>query len=103
MRDKAPDPAPIDQPPAVAQIVRSQLEFIFQANALPHNVQISEAHHDPRALDWMACVKANVTGATGKPMGAQTYRIVIADGKIIDRRRSDNDSDNCSSESYQPL
>ena len=101
MRDKAPDPAPIDQPPAVAEIVRSQLDFIFQANALPHNVQVSEAHHDPRALDWMACVKANVTGATGKPMGTQTYRIMIADGKIIDRR-SDEDSDNCSSENYQP-
>jgi len=51
----------------------------------------------------MACVKANVTGATGKPMGTQTYRIMIADGKIIDRRRSDDDSDNCSSENYQPL
>jgi hypothetical protein len=100
MRDKAP---PIDQSPDVAEIVRSQLGFIFQANALPHNVQVSEAHHDPRALDWVACVKADVSGATGKPMGAQTFRITISHGKIIDRRRSDNESDNCSSENYQPL
>jgi hypothetical protein len=102
MRDEEPDPSPLEQPPAVADVVRAQVNFIFQANTLPHDIQVSEAHRDPRTPDWIACVKANFTGATGKPIGTQTYRIVIAGGKIIDRIRSD-DNDNCISEHYRPI
>jgi hypothetical protein len=38
----------------------------------------------------------------GKPLGAQTYRITISGGAIIDRRRAEAE-DNCASETYQPI
>ncbi len=38
----------------------------------------------------------------GKPLGAQTYRILISGGVIIDRRRVEAD-DNCASETYEPV
>ena len=102
LRQKPHETARPEDLPAVAAIVREQLDSIFLANSSPHNVQVSPAHRDPRALDWVACVKADVSSATGGIMESQIYRITIAEGKIVDRRRSD-DQDNCLSESYQPI
>ena len=73
MRAKANEAAPPEHPPEVAAIVREQLGSIFLANSAPHNVKVSPAHRDPRAQDWIACVKADVTSATGKPLGSQIY------------------------------
>jgi hypothetical protein len=102
LRQKPHDTARHEDIPAVAAIVREQLDSIFLANSSPHNVQVSPAHRDPRDLDWIACVKADVTSATGRIMESPIYRITIAEDKIVDRRRSD-DQDNCLSESYQPI
>ena len=102
MRDEVPEPPAPEKPPAVAAIARARPDSVFVTNSSPRNVQVSPAHRDPRALDWIACVKAEVNSATGKAIGAQTYRIVIADGKIVDRKRSD-DGDNCRSENYEPI
>jgi hypothetical protein len=70
MRAKAHEAAPPEHPPEVAAIVREQLGSIFLANSAPHNVKVSPAHRDPRAQDWIACVKADVTNATGKALGS---------------------------------
>ena len=102
MRDREPELTMPEKPPVVAEIVRAQLDAVFVTSSSPRNIEVSPAHRDPRALDWIACVKAEVNSATGKVIGVQTYRIVIADGKIVDRRRSDSD-DNCGSENYQPI
>ena len=102
MRDREPEPAVSEKPPAVAQIVRAQLDTIFVTSSSPRNVRVSPAHRDLRTPDWIACVKAEVKSATGKPIGVQTYRIVIAHDEIVDRRQSDKD-DTCGSEDYQPI
>ena len=102
MRDGQPEPPAPQKPPPVGEIVSEQLDSVFTTNSFPRNVQVSAAHRDPRVLDWIACVKAEVNSVNGRAIGMQTYRIVIVDGKIIDRRRSD-DEDNCGSESYQPI
>jgi hypothetical protein len=47
-------------------------------------------------------VRADITSATGKPLGLQTYRITISDGEIADRKRA-GDEDNCVSEKYEPI
>jgi hypothetical protein len=39
---------------------------------------------------------------TGRPLGAETYRITISGGVIIDRRRAEAD-DNCASENFEPI
>jgi hypothetical protein len=102
MRAKAADPPPLEQPPDVRRMVREKLDQVFVAQSNPQNVQVTEAHHELRGLGWSACVKAELTSATGKPLGEETYRISINSGVIVDRRRA-LPEDNCASESYQPI
>jgi hypothetical protein len=102
MRANAPPVSAPEQTPPVGAIVRDQLASVFLSSALPHNVQVSPAHRDPRGLDWIACVKADLTSANGREMPTHEYRITIAEGKIVDRRFS-NDDDNCASERYEPI
>jgi hypothetical protein len=102
MRAKPSDPPPMEPPPDVRQLVRDKLDFVFVAQSNPQKVQVSEARHELRGLGWTACVKAELTSATGKPLGEETYRIVINSGVIIDRRRAES-TDSCATETYQPI
>ena len=101
MRMKEADPPPPEPPPDVRQLVRDNLDSIFASTSHPRNVQVSTPYRDPRELEWTACVRADVDSAVGSPVGVQDYRIFIAGGAIVDRRRAEDD-DNCSSETYTP-
>jgi hypothetical protein len=102
MRAKATDPPPIEQPPDIRRMVRERLDQVFVAQSNPQNVRVSEPRHELRGLGWTACVKAELTSATGKPLGEETYRISINGGVIIDRQRVLAE-DTCASETYQPI
>jgi hypothetical protein len=102
MRAKASEPPPPEPAPDVKQLVRKNLDSVFIATSYPHNVQVSPPRHDLRGLGWTACVRADLTSATGKPLGVQTYRVTIDGGVIFDRRRIEPD-DNCASESFEPI
>jgi hypothetical protein len=103
MRAKEADPPPPEPPPDVKQIVRHELASFFTTNPNPAQVQVSEPHRDVRGQGWTACVRAlQLVSATGAPLTAQIYRIVISGGLIVDRRRIDAD-DNCVSETYEPI
>jgi hypothetical protein len=65
-------------------------------------VRVSPPRHEPNGPGWIACVRAELTSATGRPLRSQTYRITISGGVILDRRRVEDD-DNCASEEYQPI
>jgi hypothetical protein len=101
MRAKAVDPQP-EPPPNVEQLVREGLDSVFVASSNPQRVRVSPPRHDLRGLGWTACVRAELTSATGKPLGEETYRISINGGVIIDRRRAEPE-DTCAFESYQPI
>jgi hypothetical protein len=101
MRQKAQEAPPPDEPPAVAMVVREQLDSIFAPGSLPHNTQVSPPHCNPRALNWIACLKADIRFANGR-IENRTYLITIDEGKIVDRRLS-GDQDNCSSEHFGPI
>jgi len=101
LRVQASEPPP-EPPPDVKQMVRDKLDSVFVPTSYPQQVQVSPPHHDVRGPGWTACVKAEVTSATGKPLGIQTYRITISDGVIADRKRV-GDEDNCVSETYEPI
>jgi hypothetical protein len=101
MRAKAHEPPP-EPLPDVAQIVREKLDAIFVPSSNPQRVRVSPPRHDLRGLGYSACVRADLTSAIGKPLGEETYRISIAGGTIIDRRRAEPE-DTCSTESYQPV
>ena len=92
----------MEQPPDVRRLLRERLDAVFVAQSNPQNVRVSEARHDLRGLGWTACVRAELTSATGKPLGEQTYRISINGGVVIDRQRVEAE-DTCANESYQPI
>jgi hypothetical protein len=102
MRAQASEPPPPDPAPDVKRMVRDKLDSVFVATSYPQDVRVSPPHHAARGLGWTACVRAEVTSATGTPLGMQTYRIAISDGEITDRKRV-GDEDNCVSEKYQPI
>jgi len=102
MRGKPVDPPPPESPPDVGQLVRQNLDAVFVAASYPRQVRVSPPHHAPNGPGWIACVRANVNSATGRPIGAQTYRITISGGVITDRLRVEDD-DNCADESYEPI
>ncbi len=102
MRIKETDPPPPEPPPDVKKAVREQLDVVFVAASYPHDVQVAPPHHEVRGLGWTACVRAQLTSATGTPLGVQTYIVTINGGTIIDRRRAEAD-DICDSENYAPI
>jgi hypothetical protein len=102
MRAKAADPPPLEPPPDVRRLVREGLDSVFVASSYPQHVQVSPPHQDPHSHGWTACVRAEVNGATGRPMGTQTYRVFINGGAIVDRRRIETE-DECETESYEPI
>jgi hypothetical protein len=100
MRVKASEPPPPESPPDVRLMVRAQLDTVFVNTSNPREVRVSPPHRD--GAGWTACVKADLTSVMGKPLGAETYRITISGGVIVDRRRAEAD-DNCASENYAPI
>lgn len=102
MRAKAPEPAPAEPAPDIRRLLRDNIESVFTAASRPTNVQTSLPRHAPTGSNWTACVRADLTSVTGKPLGPQTYKVTITEGRIVDRRRAEDD-DNCSSESYAAL
>ena len=102
MRAKSAEPPPPEQPPDVRRMVREKLDSVFVAQANPQNVRVSAPRHELRGLGWTACVRAELTSATGKPLGEETYHISINGGVIFDRQRA-LPEDICASETYQPI
>jgi hypothetical protein len=102
MRAKAGDPPPAEPPPDVKALIRKNLDAVFVATSYPKDVQVSPARHDLRGLGWTTCVRAQLTSANGKPLGAQTYRVTVSEGVILDRRRVEEE-DTCDTESYEPI
>ena len=100
MRLKEADPPPPEPPPDVRKVVREQLDVVFVATSYPHDVQVAPPHHEVRGLGWTACVRAQLTSATGTPLGLQTYMVTISGRTIIDRRRAEP-ADICGSEAYE--
>jgi hypothetical protein len=102
MRAKAPEPPPLEAAPDVKRLLSEKLDSVFVAASRPTGVRVSAPHPELRGAGWTACVRADVTSVTGKPLGTQTYRISISNGLIYDRRQVEAD-DTCTSESYEPI
>ncbi|MBR1092196.1 hypothetical protein JQ621_32520 [Bradyrhizobium manausense] len=98
---EAEQPAP-EPPPDVKRVVREQIDVVFLNTSYPRDVLVALPHHEVRGSGWTACVRAQLTSATGSALGTQTYIVTISGGKIIDRRRAEID-DICGSEAYEPI
>jgi hypothetical protein len=102
MRMKEAEQPPPEPPPDVRKVVREKLDVVFLTTSYPRDVQVAAPHHEARGPGWTACVRAQLTSATGTPLGMQTYIVTIAGDKIVDRRRAEAE-DTCASESYTPI
>ena len=102
MRARQTEPAPPERAPDIGALVGKEVDVIFVPTSRPHDVQVSQPHRDLRSSGWIACVRAELTSATGAPLGPQIYRVAIDNGVIVDRRRVENE-DNCASERYAPV
>jgi hypothetical protein len=103
MRNDPTPPPPPEAPPDVRQLVRERLDSVFVAASLPQQVRVSPPRREVGGQGWIACVKAELTSANGKPLGTQTYRITISGGLIIDRRRVEASDNNCASDTYEAI
>ena len=102
MRAKAPEPAPLEPPPDLKRLLGEKLDSVFLAASRPTGVRVSPPRPELRGVGWTACVKADLTSVTGKPLGTQTYRISISNGVIFDRRHVEAE-DTCAGENYEPI
>ena len=88
----------VEVPPDVLAMLRGNINDVFVSTSAPTNIQYTvpvRAKHG-----WETCIKANVMGATGKPLGERTYLVDIDYNQIGDRRDA---SDRCAKETYRPL
>jgi hypothetical protein len=101
MRDRAPKPAAAAEPaPDVRALLRESLSAVFLPAAAPTNISFSAPK--PSFSEWTTCVRASVNGATGRPIGSQTYLVNINHGQVSRRERVD-DGHWCAAERYEPL
>lgn len=94
-------PAP-EPPPDVKRIVREQIDVVFLNTSYPREVHVAPPHREVRGPGWTACVRAQLTSATGSALGIQVYIVTINAGKVVDRRRAEAD-DICGTETYEPI
>jgi hypothetical protein len=102
MRLKEAEQPPLEPAPDVKRVVREQIDVVFINTSYPREVHVAPPHHEVRGPGWTACVRAQLTSATGSALGPQTYIVTINGGKVIDRRRAEAD-DICGSEAYEPI
>ncbi|WP_369722696.1 hypothetical protein AB8Z38_01230 [Bradyrhizobium sp. LLZ17] len=102
MRIKEAEQPPPEPPPDVKRVVREQIDVVFLNTSYPREVHVAPPRHEVRGPGWTACVRAQLTSATGSALGLQTYIVTIAEGKVVDRRRAEAD-DICGSEIYEPI
>lgn len=102
MRMKEAEQPPPEPAPDVKRVVREQIDVVFLTTSYPREICVAPPHHEVRGPGWTACVRAQLTSATGTALGIQTYIVTIAGGKVVDRRRAEPD-DICASETYEPI
>jgi hypothetical protein len=99
MRNKPYEPPPPEMPPDVKRLVRENLNSMFTAASNPRSVRVSPPLREIKGAGWTACVRAELTSVMGKPLGTETYRVIVSGGMITDRRRDDD----CALETYEPI
>jgi hypothetical protein len=102
MRIRETEQQPPEPPPDVKRVVREQIDIVFLNTSYPREVHVAAPHREVRGPGWTACVRAQLTSATGSSLGPQTYVVTINGGKVVDRRRAEAD-DICATEAYEPI
>ena len=90
MRMKETEQPPPEAPPDVKRLVREQIDDVFLATSYPREVHVASPHREVRGPGWTACVRAQLTSATGTSLAAgeleagQSLRAVAeTDGLVV--------------------
>jgi hypothetical protein len=88
----------------VKLILERNFKSLFEPSSNPRNVRMGGVRRfqTPSGLEYGTCVKASVTGLTGKNVGVATFVVTVAKNQLSDRRRA-TPEDECDGETYQPL
>jgi hypothetical protein len=100
IRDRAPKPDAAEPAPDVRALLQTNLSAVFLPSTAPTNISFSPPK--PSFAEWTTCVRASVNGATGRPIGLQTYLVNIDHGQVSRRERVD-DGHWCAAEHFDPL
>ena len=95
-----PPPSAVELPiPAVKPILERNFKALFGPSSNPRNVRMGGVRRfeTPAGLEYGTCVKASVTGLTGKNVGVVTYVVTVARNQVTDRRRA-TPADECDGE-----
>ena len=102
--DAFKDPKPqrkVELPPNIKAIVGNNLALVFAEGSHPRNAQFS--FPIPAKLGgWTTCIRANVDGIQGSPIGRRTYLVEISDDHVGPRELVD-EKHWCNQETFQPL
>jgi hypothetical protein len=101
LKQASPTAQVATSPPDVPAILHASINAVFVPTSAPTNVRYTF----PVAAKyggWETCVRANLAGATGKPLGERTYLVNISDNQIGDRQLMSG-NDRCAQETYKPL
>ena len=100
-----PPPTAVEEPlPAVKLILERNFKNLFDPSTNARNVRMGGVRRfqTPSGLEYGTCLKASVTGLTGKNVGGVTYVVTVAKNQVSDRRRA-TPEDECDGETYQRL
>jgi hypothetical protein len=99
--DSQPAPKPPTEPaPDVRMLLTSKLSEFFVASSAPTHISFSTPILSKGG--WTTCVRASLKGATGRPIGMQTYLVNIDAGQV-GRREVATDGQQCAGEHFEPL
>ena len=96
----APKPPTEGLAPDVRMLLTSKLSEFFVPSSAPTHMSFSTPILSNGG--WTTCVRASLTGATGRPIGMQTYLVNIDAGQV-GRREVVTDGRQCAGEHFEPL
>jgi hypothetical protein len=100
MKQAAPQPA-VHQAPDVGALLKTNVNAVFAQGSSPTGVRFSPPVAGKYG-GWDTCVKGEVVGVTGQPLGMQTFLVTI-DNDRIGRRERVGPEHWCARQTYTPL
>jgi len=100
LKARAPPPAEPSAPPDVRLLLQTRLSEFFVPSTAPSNISFSA----PRLVeaDWQSCIRANVKGAMGGRVGAQTFAVTFLRNSVFREERAGPEHW-CAGEHYEAL
>ncbi|MGP9813750.1 hypothetical protein ACTZWT_19750 [Rhodopseudomonas sp. NSM] len=101
MKQPGPRQPVAEAPPDLGRLLQGNLSAVFLQGSSPTNIRFSPPVAGKYG-GWDTCVKGEVVGVTGQPLGVQTFLVNI-DQERVGRRERVDAGHWCARESYKPI